>query len=526
MNHPILIAGAGPVGLAAALSLGRFGIPVRLIDKNSAATSLSKALVLWRRSLINLDPVIPLETWLALGLVPKGLRIHNQGAYKASLTLENAGHSIPPGLLVPQSDVEKTLIAALQKSGVSVERDTTLGAIQQCPDKVVCEINGPRGRETVETPYLFGCDGAHSTVRHALDLPFPGEAIARRWLLGDIEIEIAAGVNPNAPESERERTVDSGWIYSSSSDQGTLWFFPISDTRYRLIADAGEVTPDAPRIAPVADDLQRAINERSRLQWRITKTHWISEFLINERQVDNYVHGRVFLAGDAAHVHSPAGGQGMNTGIQDAVNLSWKVAFTRLGWASPDLIPTYQSERHPVAAHVLKLSGRATRMIMSTSRFKRGVQDLVMGTLTTIPEFRKAATSILAEDDIAYLDSSLVGESEGNATPGKALADLEIEIDGRKASTIELLRPTAPATALTLILMADAERSSWPAHPSIQVRQVSRDFHDPEARLANSLGLQSDSGLLVRPDAIIAAAGTPDHIAAWIRRWMPGWHLS
>lgn len=126
MHDPVLIVGAGPVGHSAALSLCRFGVPVRIIDRNDAATTLSKALVLWRRSLINLDPIIPLESWVDLGLVPNGLRFCDQGAYKATMTLDNSGHALPPGLLIPQSDVEATMIAALERFGVSVERQTTL----------------------------------------------------------------------------------------------------------------------------------------------------------------------------------------------------------------------------------------------------------------------------------------------------------------------------------------------------------------------------------------------------------------
>lgn len=381
---------------------------------------------------------------------------------------------------------------------------------------VVCQLSTPQGDESFEAAYLFGCDGAHSTVRHTLKLDFPGESVTHRWLLSDIEVEVQDGINPNKPDSERERTVDPGWIYSTNSDQGSFQIFPITDTRYRLFAESGAVTKDTPRADPTIDDLPKALIERTRLQWKITKTHWLAEFRINERQVEQYVHGRVFLGGDAAHIHSPAGGQGMNTGLQDACNLAWKVALVYNNAAPTSLIQTYHEERHPVAARVLKMSGRAMRMTMSTNRLARGIQDVVMALVTNIPQLRKAATKVLAEDDVSYLDSSLAGESEGSAKPGTAWLDVPIELAGKTCSSIYLLRHRKPGTVFTLILMGEADPANWPKHPLIQVQQMGRDFLDPEGYLQKALKLHADSGLLIRPDAIIAASGKPEAIEAWL----------
>ncbi|UUO08735.1 FAD-dependent monooxygenase [Blastopirellula sp. J2-11] len=520
MQSPILIVGAGPVGLAAALSLSRFNIPLRIIDRNDAPTTLSKALVLWRRSMINFDPVIPYEDWLEFGLVPKGLRFFDQGAYQATMTLENGEHVLPPGLLIPQSKIESHLIQALQKQGVTVERQTCLESFVQEEDRVVCRLKTPSGAEELETSYLFGCDGAHSTVRHTLGLDFSGESIAYRWLLGDIEVEVEDGVNPHSPKSEYERTLDYGWLYSTNSDQGSLQLFPISGTRYRIFVEAGVADPATPRKDPTVQDLQDALIERTRLQWKITDSHWLADFRINERQVSQYIHGRAFLAGDSAHVHSPAGGQGMNTGIQDAVNLAWKVAMVCKGEASPALLETYQEERHPVAERVLKVSGRAMRMTMSTNRLTRGVQDVIQSIVTHIPAVRKMVTSILAEDDVAYLHSSLAGESEGKVKPGTTLPDVPIEIDGQVCSSIALLRSRKPDAVYTLILMCETKPAAWPPHPLVQVVRFGQDFQDPQRNFNKALGLHSNSGLLIRPDATIAASGAPAVIQDWLNQWM------
>lgn len=517
MDSPILIVGAGPVGLAAALTLSRFEIPLRIIDRNEAPTTLSKALVLWRRSLINLDPAIPYEHWLSQGLVPKGLHFFDQGAYHATMTLENSDHVLPPGLLIPQSNVEATLIEVLTKRGVVIERQTALESFERRDDHVVCQLTTPQGKETVETPYLFGCDGAHSAVRHGLGLDFAGESIAQRWLLGDIEVKVEDGVNPHAPHDERERTLGHGWLYSTNSDNGSLQLFPISDTRYRIFVEAGMAGPETPRQDPTIDDLQAALVERTRLQWKITDAYWLADFRINERQVSNYAHGNVFLAGDAAHVHSPAGGQGMNTGIQDAVNLAWKLALVTQGKAEPALLQTYQEERHPVAARVIKISGRAMRMTMNTNRLTRGVQDVIQSIITHIPAVRKMVTGILAEDDVNYLHSSLAGESEGKIKPGETFPDVPIEIDGQTVSSIRLLRPEKCGVFYTLLLMPQADPAAWPTGPMLQQRRLGHDFLDPQNHFRNTFALQPESAVLVRPDGVIAAEGSPRAIQAWLR---------
>ncbi|PQO44633.1 FAD-dependent monooxygenase [Blastopirellula marina] len=518
MDSPILIVGAGPVGLAAALTLSRFAVPLRIIDRNEAPTTLSKALVLWRRSLINLDPAIPYERWLGQGIVPKGLHFFDQGAYHATMTLDNSGHVLPPGLLIPQSNVEATLIETLAERGVVIERQTSLESFDRQADHVVCQLNTPQGTETVKTPYLFGCDGAHSTVRHGLGLDFAGESIAQRWLLGDIEVEVEDGVNPNKPHDERERTLGHGWLYSTNSDDGSLQLFPISDTRYRIFVEAGMAGPETPRQDPTIEDLQAALIERTRLQWKITNSYWLADFRINERQVTQYVHGNVFLAGDAAHVHSPAGGQGMNTGIQDAVNLGWKLALAAQGKADPSLLETYQEERHPVAARVIKISGRAMRITMNTNRLTRGVQDVIQSIVTHIPAVRKMVTSILAEDDVNYLNSTLAGDSEGKIKPGATLPDVPIEIDGETVSSIRLLRPDGSGVFYTLLLMPNADPSAWPTASMLQHRQLGCDFDDPQRHFSDAFGLRSTSGVLVRPDGVIAAEGSPSAIQAWLER--------
>jgi len=520
---PILIVGAGPVGLSAALFLERAGCAVRIVDVNEAPTTLSKALVLWHRSLTVLDPVVPAGRFLDAGIPVRGARFFNQGTQVATLPLETREHWLPAGLLIPQSEVETILVRALEARGIRVERRTKLTAFEQTPDGVRCTLEGPRGIEVVSPPYLIGCDGAHSTVRHQLGIPFPGEAVPHRWLLGDLDVEVADGVNPHAPATPSERDVETGWIHLSSSDEGAIAIFPIAPGRHRVIVDAGAADPSAPRQDPTQEELQAAIHRRTRLQWRVVRNHWLAEFRVHERQVPAYVHGRVVLAGDAAHVHSPAGGQGMNTGIQDAANLGWKLALVASGHGGPDLLASYHAERHPVAAAVLRMTGRMLRAAMVTQPAVRHLRDLAMAAALHVPGVRHRIAEALTEDDVRYLESPLngaAGPGKGPATPGHWVPDVTWRGATGPESTIHWLRGR-PGMLGTLILGPAADRAAWPARFGdhlLSVIPLGKDLQDPEGRVDRALPLEASHGILVRPDGVIAAVGPASAAQEWLRR--------
>lgn len=520
-HSSVLIVGAGPVGLSTALFLERAGCPVRIVDANDSPTTLSKALVLWHRSLTVLEPVIPVERFLEAGTRIRGARFFNQGAEVATLPLETPGHHVPAGLLIPQSAVEAVLVQALEARGVRVERRTRLIGFEQTVDGVRCTLEGPRGPESFSTPYLAGCDGAHSTVRHQLGIAFPGEAVPHRWLLGDLEVEVADGINPQVPAAAAERDIEAGWIHLSSSDDGAIALFPIGPGRHRVIVDAGPAELSAARQDPTQEELEEAIRRRTRLQWRVVRSHWLADFRVHERQVAQYVHGRVVLAGDAAHVHSPAGGQGMNTGIQDAANLGWKLALVATGAAGPDLLASYHAERHPVAAAVLRMSGRLLRASMATHPAIRHLRDLAMAAALQVPAVRNRVAAALTEDDIRYLDSPLNGATAtaDSAAPGHRIPDLPFPGADGPASGAKGTQGQ-PGTLGTLLLGPEADPAAWPSRfgdRPLSVIQLERDLPDPGARVLRSLGLEAAHGILIRPDGVIAATGPASSIRDWLR---------
>jgi 2-polyprenyl-6-methoxyphenol hydroxylase-like FAD-dependent oxidoreductase len=254
--------------------------------------------------------------------------------------------------MIPQSDTERLLEEHLARFGLKVERQVELKQFQSNADGVSCTLLHPGGREEIaEASWLIGCDGAHSTVRHQLGMEFRGSTLLSDWILANIHLNGVSG----AP------AINIFW-----HAQGMLAIFPLQGTRYRMIADVGESSGsigEGNRPTPTIEEVQRILDVRGPGGIQAGDPIWLSAFSINERKVSDYRSDRVFLAGDAAHVHSPAGGQGMNTGMQDAYNLTWKLALVSRAICAPEpLLSSYSAERSAIAKLVLEATGKATAM--------------------------------------------------------------------------------------------------------------------------------------------------------------------
>ncbi len=512
MNPAVLIVGAGPVGLTAALSLHRQGIKVRIIDQNSEATSLSKALVLWRRSLLSLDTLIPFETFLKEGIEAKKAHFFDEGRHQATLPFLTEGHGLPAGIFIPQSRIEAILVEALLKAGISIERNSKIVSISQDHEGVMADILQGEASKTIKAPYVIAADGGRSTIRHLLNLAFQGESMESRWLLGDLTV-----TKERAPPSI-ETDVAEGDLYMSSSPKGAIAIFPISQDRYRIIVDGGYLEKDSPRQDPTAAELQKALSSRTRLLWTIKETHWLSEFRINERQIDRYVHGRVLIAGDAAHVHSPAGGQGMNTGIQDAINLSFRLASVLHG-ANASLLERYQEERHPVARHVLIMSGRMLRAGMLRQPILRKLRGLLMPLLLRLPLIMRRLSNALTEDDVSYQAVYKTLKATQGARVGEAFPDLPILWGPLEVPASHLLRSQDPLYG-TLILGPKADPKAWPTtHLGLPIRpyQLGSEGLDEAGALMSLMNLGPNEGILIRPDAIIDYQGSSEGLKIWLQ---------
>ena len=361
----VLIVGAGPVGLTMAAEIVRHGLTCRLIDKAVAPSDKSKALVLWSRSLEMLDAMGAAPPFVSAGLRCHGANIFNEGErlLHVSFAIDSPYDF---ALLIPQNTTERLLTEHAEKLGVRVERTLELIGFSVDETGVTSQISFPDGhKEQLRSRWLIGCDGAHSTVRHVLGTPFVGDAEPNDWMLADIHLD---GSLP---------TDEIGIFFHT---EGVLAFFPIVGGRFRVIADLGKSKSTERPPDPTLAEVQDMIDQRGPGRLTVRDPVWLAGFRIHERMVAEYRHGRVFLVGDAAHIHSPAGGQGMNTGMQDAYNLAWKLALVHKNCAKDLLLDSYSRERGAVGREVLRnaalMTTAATLRNPLAQKFRNGVYKL------------------------------------------------------------------------------------------------------------------------------------------------------
>ncbi len=403
MLERILIVGAGPVGLTLACELARYGVGVRLIDRSPEPTRTSKALVVWSRTLELMDRMGCTPAFLAAGLHARGATLRSGGQVLGGTRFTEIASPYPFALMIPQAETERLLTEHLAGFGVAIEREVALSDFSQAAGAVTARLSHAHGREeVVSTSFLIGCDGAHSRVRHGLDLAFAGHAQGDEWLLADVRV-----AGPSAPPA------DEVAVYLHRD--GPLVLFPIPGGRARVVATVGRLDPEHPRPDPSLDAVQALVEARAGGGLRLSDPVWLSHFRIHERKVEAYRVDRVFLAGDAAHIHSPAGGQGMNTGMQDAVNLAWKLALVLRGEAAPDLLDSYSPERAAVGETVLRNAARLTAAATLTNPAAQAARNLALRALLGFHAVRDRMAATMSEIEIGYPDSFL---SEG---PGAGL---------------------------------------------------------------------------------------------------------
>jgi 2-polyprenyl-6-methoxyphenol hydroxylase-like FAD-dependent oxidoreductase len=389
----VLISGSGPVGLTMANELVRHGISVRIVDKSAERTDKSKALVLWSRTLELFDHAGYVEPFLAAGMQAHGAQMSNGKDVIARISLDDIESVYPYALMIPQSDTERVLEEQLAKRGVKVERTVGLESFTDQGNQVQAVLRKASGEsETLTADWLIGCDGAHSTVRHGLGFTFDGTTQPSDWYLADGHI---SGLEP------QDR------LHIFWHKDGILAFFPITEGRWRVIADLGPAQGDAHCPDPTLQEVQALITLRGTDGIVIKDAYWLAAFRINERKVSQYGRGRAFLAGDAAHIHSPAGGQGMNTGMQDAFNLAWKLSLVIGGVCKPSLLDSYSVERSAVGDMVLRNASRLTDAAIVRNPIIQGLRNTVVKFALGFPQLGHRVANLLAELDIGYPRSPL-----------------------------------------------------------------------------------------------------------------------
>jgi 2-polyprenyl-6-methoxyphenol hydroxylase-like FAD-dependent oxidoreductase len=358
INTDVLIVGAGPTGLSLACQLVRYGINFVIIEKKAGVTTHSKAIGVQARTLEIYEQLGVSKQAIALGQIAGKIRIIANGKVRGQVDLSDMGQDLSPYpylFVLEQSKNEQLLYDYLQNHQQQVQWQTEIEQFTQDKMGVTAQVKTYSGEsETIIAKYLVGCDGARSPVRHALGLSFEGSTLERLYYVVDAQIDWEFGA-------------DAG--YGCISRDSLTFFFPMAgEKRYRIVGTFPEGF-DQNIEEILYETIEQRIQEDTKLALDISNVKWFSVYKVNTRAVNQFSIGRCFVAGDAAHVHSPAGGQGMNTGIQDAYNLAWKLAFVIKGYASAKLLETYNEERLPNAQRLLETTDRAFNILVGSNWF-------------------------------------------------------------------------------------------------------------------------------------------------------------
>jgi len=472
----VLVVGAGPTGLALACELALAGVKCRLLERRSEEPNITRAFAVHARTLELLD-----ARGLAEEVLRHGVPVRTIAPVPgASLDLAVLDSRYPMIFIAPQSGTERVLRARAEQLGVEIVRDSEVVGIEQDGTGVRVEVGGARPR-TERARYVVGCDGAHSAVRRMIGVDFAGTQYETHILLADVRL--------TEPPAEA--------MFARTNTDGAVIAVPFGDGWFRVIAWDRQ-RDRVPLAEPVTlAEMQDAFRRIAGSDLGMGRPRWSTRFLSERRQAARYRVGRVFLAGDAAHVHSPLGGQGMNTGIQDAMNLGWKLAAAVHGTAAPWLLDSYAEERHPVGEQVLRLTDTFNRLVLGQSKVRNLVQALAIRTILRFPRTRRAMAERLSGIGVRYPARS----GGGHAWAGRRMPDL----DCAGTRLYEHLRDGR----FVLVTREPLALGDGPAVPVVRCP-----------------ALDGPAMVLVRPDGYVAWASdrmpatprVPDAIAEWCGR--------
>ncbi len=415
LDCEVLVVGAGPTGLMAATLLHRSGVRVRIVDDRKEASRESRAFVIQARSLEIFAQLGLVDTLLGRGVINSGIDFYVGGKHTGGLNYDDVPSLDTPYrfvFMLPQSETEAVLIDDVSRQGLEIERGVKVDGLTQDADGVTTHATALDGRSiTIRSAYVLGADGAHSIVRKALGLSFEGAKYAQTFLLADCRVKWPLDHN-------RFR------VFMNRDLIGL--FLPLKGAGLSRVmatdphAPAEDGTGNSAGVSPLElPELQAILRQAAQMDVELSDPVWITRYRVHHRGVDRYREGRVFVAGDAAHIHSPAGGQGMNTGLQDAANLAWKLAAVLRQGAEPVLLDTYHAERHPVGAQVVATSDKLFSAAAGQTGWEAIVRDWIAGPLTAtishLTSVQQRAFRTLAEIDIAYGTSRFVEDANATA---------------------------------------------------------------------------------------------------------------
>ena len=501
----VLIAGAGPTGLVLALWLARLGIRVRILDKTAEPGTTSRALGVQARTLEFYAQLGIADAVVQHGRSATAANLWTNGHRAAHIEIGALGTGLSPfpfTLIYPQDEHERFLVDCLLALGVTIERRTELTGFEQDDLSVRAQILKPDGTtEACNAAYLAGCDGAHSIVREHLGIGFPGETYEHLFYVADVEADGKAL---------------NGELNIAFDRSDFLVVFPLKgENRARFI---GTIRDDSNRRNDQLawSDVSKDIMKHMRIG--VEKVNWFSTYRVHHRVAGHFRSGRAFLLGDAAHIHSPVGGQGMNTGIGDAVNLAWKLAAVLRGCAKPSLIETYEPERIAFARHLVETTDRAFTQVTSsrpTARFVRQrLAPLLAPLFFSFQSGRRLIFRTVSQTSIEYRHSSLSRGMAGAVRGGDRLPWVKMESNRDNFAPLQSL--------------------DWQVHvygeakPAMQALCTERKLPlhvFPYSAAMRHAGLRRNAAYLLRPDGYVGLAEA-DGVAANIASYLDSRGLS
>jgi 2-polyprenyl-6-methoxyphenol hydroxylase-like FAD-dependent oxidoreductase len=480
----VLIVGAGPTGLVLALWLVRQGIKVRIVDRSDSPGTSSRAMAVQARTLELYRQLDLADEIVEGGLRNPAINMWVKGAHRARLDFRDAGRELTPYpfvLIYPQDRHERVLVRRLEEVGVRVERNTELLGFAQDADGVDVRLRGPAGESACRAAWLAGCDGAHSAVRHQMGSGFEGGTYQHTFYVADVEV-----AGPSA-DGEIHLSLEDG-------DFALLLAYDLKG-HARLIGAVRDAEVAEGHELGFEDVRQRAITS---LGMKIERVNWFSTYRVHHRVAGHYRTGRALLLGDAAHVHSPAGGQGMNTGIGDAVNLAWKLAHVLRGRAPDTLIDSYETERKAFALKLVETTDRVFSFVTADGGFadfvRTRIAPLFASAAYGIEPVRAFMFRVLSQTGIEYHDSPLSAGHAGHVRGGDRLPWTGYGGPDNYAWLTDI------AWQVHVYGTVRPGLETWCAHRGIGLHRY--DWCDA----CQAAGFARDAAYLVRPDGYVALA--------------------
>jgi 2-polyprenyl-6-methoxyphenol hydroxylase-like FAD-dependent oxidoreductase len=509
----VLVVGAGATGLLLASELSRRSVSVHLIERRTSPAEHSRALAVLPRTMEMMDQLGLANAFTDPSHQAKGICFYGHDRKEAFRSSMNELPSeFPFFLLLPQTETEMILVDHARKVGVEIERGVVFVSMVQTGQGVLATLERMDGTsEKIDASYVVGCDGSRSAVRQATGLEFQGGGYDQSWLLADVVLD--PGLDPN-------------WLHGFTSIDGPIFFFPLPNSIWRivLLRRRGESATADVSMNEIVESLSK--NHLGHLRAR--DPSWLAGFGIQHRRTVHIRAGRVFLCGDAAHVHSPAGGQGMNMGLGDAFNLGWKLALVIHGNAREEILDSYEEERVPVIDGVMRMTDQMTKLITATDGPRVWIREWILPIIAKLGFAAKMAMR-LSQLSVGYPHSSIVlpGKVAAGAKPGERVPPLSFsDLATKRASRTPDLFAMGKIVFLVMpdlgigskgmreVMDRRSDLIDWQwminkgAGRPTEARVGESVWVDDDGKVRQELGLEDHpSYALLRPDGIVMARG-------------------